>query len=140
MLYSRRQFALFLAAVPALGQDAPTFSTGVQVVNLLATVRTKKSEIVRDLEKGDFTLIEDGRPQTIKYFTRETDLPLTLGLLVDTSGSQRRVLQEEKIATRRFIDHVIREPKDNTFLIHFDYDTELLQDLTTSRAKLERAL
>ena len=80
------------------------------------------------------------RLQVIRYFARETDLPLTLGLLVDTSLSQRQVLGEEQDASRRFIEKVLREDRDQTFLIHFDHDTELLQDLTSSRNKLERAL
>lgn len=131
-----------LAAVRRLpGQQRPsTFSADVQVVNLLATVRNKQGQIVRDLTKDDFLLDEDGRPQTIRYFARETDLPLTLGLLVDTSGSQRRVLPDESSASYRFLEQVLREQKDLAFLIHFDFDVELLQDLTSSRRKLEAAL
>src|SRR5947209_20000931 len=77
---------------PGIKPGTATFSTGVKVVNLLATVRNKKGEIVRDLGKDDFLLDEDGRSQEIRYFSQESNLPLTLGLLVDTSGSQRRVL------------------------------------------------
>ena len=116
------------------------FSTDVKVVNVLATVRDKQGKIVSDLGKDDFDLAEDGRPQTIRYFTRETDLPLTLGLLVDTSLSQRMVLGEERDASRRFVEKVLREDRDQTFLIHFDHDTELLQDLTSSKNKLDHAL
>jgi len=133
---------MFLAAAAAgiaRAQDA-SFSTDVKVVNVLATVRDKQGNIVTSLGKDDFDLAVDGHPQGIQYFSRDTDLPLTLGLLVDTSGSQRMVLGEERDASRRFIEHVIREDRDQTFLIHFDHDTELLQDLTPSKAKLERAL
>lgn len=136
---SRRLFLAAAAAGFARAQDA-TFSTDVKVVSVLATVRDKDKKIVSDLTKDDFDLAEEGRPQTIKYFSRETDLPLTLGLLVDTSLSQREVLGDERTASRRFIEKVLREDRDQTFLIHFDHDTELLQDLTSSRAKLERAL
>jgi len=136
---SRRVFLAAAAAGLARAQDA-TFSTDVKVVSVLATVRDKDKKIVSDLTKDDFDLAEEGRPQTIKYFSRETDLPLTLGLLVDTSLSQREVLGDERTASRRFIEKVLREDRDQTFLIHFDHDTELLQDLTSSRAKLERAL
>src|ERR1700727_1146399 len=87
----------------------PTFSTGVNVVNVFATVRDKDGHIVSDLAKEDFALQEDGHPQTIAYFSRETDLPLTLGLLVDTSLSQRRVLGGEKDERRRLFDKVLRE-------------------------------
>jgi len=139
-------FLAVAAAGVASAQDSATsssdakFSTDVKVVNVLVTVHDKQGKIISDLAKDDFDLSEEGRPQTIKYFTRETDLPLTLGLLVDTSLSQRRVLGEEKDASRRFIERVLREDRDQTFLIHFDHDTELLQDLTSSRAKLERAM
>lgn len=136
---SRRLFLGAVATGFARAQNA-TFSTDVKVVSVLATVRDKDNRIVADLTRDDFTLAEEGRPQTIKYFSRETNLPLTLGLLVDTSLSQRQVLGEERAASRRFIEKVLREDRDQTFLIHFDLDTELLQDLTSSRAKLERAL
>jgi len=125
---------------PALGQPAPKYSTEVKVVNIFATVRDKKGQIVKDLNKEDFTLDEEGHPQVIRYFARETDLPLTLGLLVDTSGSQRTVLNDERDASRRFFDQVLREDRDLAFLIHFDKEVELLQDLTPSRAKLQKAL
>lgn len=117
-----------------------TFSTDVRVVNVLATVHDKSGKIVSDLTRDDFDLSEDGRPETIKYFSRETDLPLTLGLLIDTSTSQRAVLGDEKSASYRFLEHVLREDKDQAFLIHFDFDVELLQDLTSSRLKLEKAI
>jgi VWFA-related protein len=120
-------------------QDA-TFSADVKVVNVLATVRNGKGDVVRDLTANDFSITEDGRPQTIRYFSRETDLPLTLGLLIDTSGSQRRVLPEERTASRRFFEQVLREDKDQAFVIHFEREVELLEDLTSSRQKLESAL
>jgi VWFA-related protein len=117
-----------------------TIPVEVKVVNVLATVRKKKGEIVRTLTKDDFALEEDGRPQVIRYFARETDLPLTLGLLVDTSGSQRRVLDQERSASNTFLDQVLRVNKDQAFVIHFDREVELLQDLTSSRQKLNAAL
>jgi VWFA-related protein len=110
------------------------------VVNVLATVRDKHGKIVNGLTKDDFTLTEDGKPQNIHYFARETDIPLTLGLLVDTSLSQRRVLGEEKSASQSFLDHMVRADKDKAFIIHFDREVELLQDLTASREKLQHAL
>jgi len=125
-------------AVP--GTEDATFSADVKVVNVLASVRDKQGHVVSSLGKDDFVVTEDGRPQTIKYFSHETDLPLTLGLLVDTSMSQRRVLGQEKSASFRFLDRVLRAQKDLTFVIHFDHDTELLQDLTSSRTDLQRAL
>ena len=127
-------------ALPLIGQHDPTFSTDVNVVNVLATVRTKQGQIVSNLTKDDFMLQEDGREQAIKYFTKESDLPLTLGLLVDTSASQTRLLEEERTASYSFFDNVLRPDKDLAFLIHFDREVELLQDLTASREKLRSAL
>src|SRR5215467_12202483 len=121
-------------------QPSTTLSVQVKVVNVLATVRDKHGKIVNDLGKDDFTMAEDGRPQSIHYFTRETDLPLTLGLLVDTSMSQRRVLDQERSASHGFLDQMVRADKDKAFIIHFDREVELLQDLTSSHQKLEQAL
>jgi len=145
LLISRRGLlsslaSLFPAASILRGQKETTFSSDVKVVNVLATVRNKQGEIVKNLTKDDFVLEEDGRPQTIRYFSQEAGLPLTLGLLVDTSLSQRRVLEQERDASYRFLDHVLREDKDLAFVIHFDREVELLQDLTASRKKLESTL
>ncbi len=140
---------------PAAAQDAPTLhkpaqeatqqptttlAVQVNVVNVLATVRDKHGKIISGLSKQDFALTEDGHPQNIRYFTRETDLPLSLGLLVDTSLSQRRVLDKEKTASHSFLDQMVREDKDKAFIIHFDREIELLQDFTSSHAQLEAAL
>ncbi|HLJ50251.1 MAG TPA: VWA domain-containing protein [Bryobacteraceae bacterium] len=132
-----------LIALPVFllaAQDNTVFKTDVKVVNVFATVHDKHGKIVRDLKKEDFTLTEDGRPQAITYFSQESNLPLTLGLLIDTSGSQRNVLGQERTASRRFLDQVLREDKDHGFLLHFDREVELLQDLTSSRKKLQDAL
>jgi VWFA-related protein len=131
---------LFFAQLPARSQDVPTFSSNVKVVNLLASVRDKHGQIINTLTKDDFILAEDGRPQTIRYFARETDLPLTIGLLVDTSLSQRNVLENERTASLRFLNEVLRIDKDKAFVIHFDHQVELLQDLTYSLQKLQTAL
>jgi VWFA-related protein len=143
MLVSRRNLLLSAAAYFPLRAQEKTdakFAGGVNVVNVLASVHNSKNEVVKDLKQEDFTIEEDGHPQVIKYFSRETDLPLTLGLMVDTSGSQYRVLGKEKDATSTFIDKVLREDKDQAFLIKFDAEAELMQDLTPSRKKLQDAL
>src|SRR5277367_3115115 len=127
-------------AQDAHSQDATTMSVDVKVVTLPVTVRDKKGEIVRNLTKDDFVLQEDGRPQVIKYFTQDTNLPLTLGLLVDTSLSQRNVLDQERNASKVFLDQMLTDAKDKAFLIHFDREVELLQDLTSSREKLQAGL
>jgi len=121
-------------------QSQSKISTEVKLVTVYASVRDKHGKIIPNLNQSDFALQEDARPQTIKYFARESDLPLTLGLLVDTSLSQRRVLDQEKNASYSFFDHILREDKDKAFLIHFDREVELLQDLTASREKLRSAL
>ena len=124
----------------ARGQDAPVFSTDVKVVNVLATVRNKTGSLAGNLSQDDFALSEDGRPQTIRYFARESDLPLTLGLMVDTSGSQRRVLDAERGASLRFLDRVFRENQDNVFIMQFDSSVQMRQALTRSIRKLDDAM
>jgi VWFA-related protein len=121
---------------------APTkITTETSVVTVFTSVRDKKGRILSDLTKNDFALDEDGKPQAITYFAREDQLPLTVGLLVDTSLSQRTVLADERTASATFIDQTLREEmKDKAFLIHFDHEVELLQDLTSSRQKLDSAL
>lgn len=123
---------------PQEGQ--PKIAVEVKTVSVLATVRDKHGKIVPDLTKDDFLLEEDGRPQTINYFAHQSDLPLRLGLLVDTSLSQRKVLDQERRASYTFLDQLLRENKDLAFVIHFDREVELLQDLTPSRPKLQAAL
>jgi VWFA-related protein len=133
-----------LIPTPALlSQEPPvaaTMSVDVKVVTLPVTVRDRHGEIVRNLTKDDFVLDEDGHPQSIRYFTVDSSLPLTLGLLVDTSLSQRNVLDQEKSASRSFLDQMLTASKDQASLIHFDHEVELLQDLTSSREKLRSAL
>jgi len=137
---SRRSFLFSAVPLLAAAQDQTKFSTDVKVVNVLATVRDKKGQLVRDLTKDDFSIDEDTRPQVIRYFSKETDLPLTLGLLVDTSMSQRNVLGQERDASYKFFDQVLRPDKDKAFVIHFDHDVELLKDLTSSKKELQSAL
>ncbi len=139
----RRAFLHSLLGVSLARSSAAqeaVFTTDVNVVNLLVSVRDKEGRPVRDLVKDDFVVTEEGRRQTIRYFTQQSDLNLTLGLLVDTSMSQRRVLNEERQASRRFLEQMLRPEKDMAFLIKFDVETELLQDLTAQRKALESAM
>jgi VWFA-related protein len=124
----------------AHAQETPTFTTDVKVVNVLATVRNKTGSLIGDLGKDEFALSEDGHPQTVRYFLRESNLPLTLGLMVDTSGSQRRVLDAERGASLRFLDHVFRENQDHVFIMQFDTSIQLRQPLTSSVRKLDEAM
>ncbi len=123
---------------PQEGQ--PKIAVEVKTVSVLATVRDKHGKIISNLTKDDFQLDEDGRPQTINYFAHESELPLRLGLLVDTSLSQRRLIDQERSASYSFLDHLLREDKDLAFVIHFDREVELLQEFTPSRPKLQAAL
>lgn len=121
-------------------QETPTFSTEIKVVQIFATVRDKNGRIVRNLTKDDFQIFENNRPQAIRYFSQESDLPLTLGLLVDTSFSQGRVLEEERAASYRFLDQVLREKQDQAVIVQFDQAIVIRQGLTHSHKELEDTL
>ena len=120
--------------------EGAVITVDVEVVNILATVRDKKGRLINDLSKEDFVLEEEGVPQTIHYFSRQTDLPLTLGLLVDTSVSQQRLIDTERSASYQFFEQMLRHSKDLAFLMSFDVDVELLQDLTDSSVLLHQGL
>ena len=120
-------------------QEPAPIKVDVDVVSILASVRDKRGSLVANLEKQDFTVLEDGKPQEIKYFTKETDLPLTIGLLVDVSGSQRNLIDIEHNAASQFFSQVLRK-KDEAFLIQFGEECELLQDYTNSTRLLNSAL
>lgn len=120
-------------------QPTPKIKAEAKLVYLYVDVRDKKGKNVSGLSAQDFTLEEDGRPENITHFMVQSDVPLTLGLLVDTSLSQRKVLDGERDASYKFLDQMLHD-KDEAFVIHFDHEVELLQDLTASRPKLNAAL
>src|SRR5579875_540445 len=126
------------ASAPADELPAP-IKVDVDVVNILATVHDKRGGLVGNLEKNDFSVFEDGKQQEIKYFTRETDVPLTIGLLIDVSASQRNLIGIERNAAVQFFSKVLRK-KDEAFLISFGEEAELLQDYTSSTRLLEDGL
>ena len=131
---------MILATALLYAQDAPpTIKVDVDVVNILFNVRDKHSGLIGNLTKDDFTIFEDGKQQEIKYFNRETDLPLTIGLLIDVSASQMNLIDIEKNAADQFFNNVIR-PKDLAFLISFGADAELLQDYSSSPRLLRKGL
>jgi VWFA-related protein len=138
--FTRRRFLLGATALPALAQDEATFSIGVNVTNVLATVKDKNGHVIHDLTREDFELDEDGRRQEIRYFTARADLPLTIGILVDISGSQTGVIQEESRASFQFLDQVLREGQDRAFLFRFYRRAEMLLYLSGSRAELRAGL
>lgn len=111
----------------------------VALVNLFATVRDAHKRIIPDLTKDDFRVHEDNQEQKLAFFTHETSLPITLGLLIDTSGSEMRMLPAEQEAASRFLQRVLRK-EDLAMVISFDIDVDLLSDFTNDPAKLERAI
>lgn len=140
---------LSLFAIPAITQDAkndtssqdqmPTFTSNVNVVNLFFNVKDKKGALIPNLTKNDFQVLEDGKAQTIKYFSAESNQPLTLGILIDTSVSQERVLPMEKEVGAAFLKDVLR-PKDLAFVISFDVNVDLLHDFTNEASLLRSAM
>jgi VWFA-related protein len=111
----------------------------VNLVNLFATVRDKHKAIVTGLTKDDFQVFEDGQPQEITYFSAESNLPITLGMLMDTSGSEYYMLSAEKEAASRFLGRVLRKG-DLAMIMSFDTDVDLLADFTDDRGMLNRAI
>src|SRR6185312_14489294 len=119
--------------------QTPVFRKNVNVVNVFFTVKGKHGALVPGLTKDQFEISEDGKPQTIKYFSAETNLPLTLGILVDSSGSMQNMLPEEKVVGADFLREVITD-KDLAFIISFDINVDLLQDLTSDVHLLRQGL
>lgn len=146
---TRREWSLAMLASPLWAQfkqkppEPPEQETVIKVdvdlVNLFCSVRDKNGAYVGNLSKDDFTVFEDGKQQDLKVFVKESDLPLTLGLLVDVSLSQERLIETERSASLRFFQQVLRQ-KDMAFLISFGRDIELLQDFTNSLTLLRRGL
>lgn len=140
--------AVLLALAHLVGQQSDpefpdgqaTFTLDVKVVNVVATVKDRTGRLVSDLDRDDFILSEEGVRQDIRYFAHQTDLPLTVGLLIDTSGSQQALIPEERSAGIHFFRSVLRPKTDLAFLMSFDRNVELLQDYTSSLALLERGL
>jgi VWFA-related protein len=121
---------------------APTLNVDARLVNIPVVVHDKKGALVQDLTKDNFVLQVDGHPQTIRYFNRDTDLPLTLGLLVDVSLSQRDAIDDERTASFAFLDDMLTGPvgRDKAFVVQFARQTDLLQDVTSSKPKLQAGL
>ncbi|SDG03899.1 VWA domain-containing protein [Terriglobus roseus] len=152
MRYSAPVAALLCASLlafplPALAQSAAQADAKTQTLNVDArlvvvpvTVRDSKEKLVRTLTKDDFTLTVDAKSQNIRYFDKENNLPLTLGLMVDVSGSQRTVLDAERTASSSFLDNMLQPDRDKAFVIQFGRQADLLADVTSSMPKLQAAL
>ena len=130
-------------AIPVLPQEptaqAPTIKTQVSLVNLFVTVRDKGKHIVTDLKQDDFKVAEDNQDQKIAFFSKEVTLPITLGLLLDTSGSEQNMLPAIQDGATRFLNRVMRKG-DEAMVISFDLDVDLLSDFTDDRSQLDRAI
>jgi VWFA-related protein len=126
-------------AAPPDQQSVATFKVNVNLVDVIFTVKDKNGALVPHLTRNDCAVEEDKAPQTLKNFTAESNLPLTLGILLDTSGSQQRVLPLEQQAGSEFLERTIRA-KDEAFVLSFDVNVDLLQDYTNSAHMLARAL
>ena len=139
-----QQPAAATPAAPAQTSAAnpPTLNVDARLVNIPVVVHDKKGALVQNLAKDNFVLQIDGKPQTIRYFNLDTDLPLTLGLLVDTSQSQRDAIDDERTASFAFLDNALTGPagRDKAFIVQFARQTDLLQDVTGSKPKLQAAL
>jgi VWFA-related protein len=120
-------------------QQAPVIRTQVGLVNLFVTVRDKNKRIVTDLKQEDFKAAEDGQPQQIAFFSKEVTLPITLALLLDTSGSEQYMLPSIQDAGTRFLDRVLRKG-DEALVMSFDSDVDLLSDFTEDRHQLDRGI
>ena len=136
---ARAQQSASPAESPQEDQAATTLKVNVNVVQLFFNVKDKHGALIPNLTKDDFQILEDGKPQTIKYFAAESNLPLTLGILIDSSGSQARVLDMEKQVGGEFLSEILRD-KDMAFVIGFDVNVDLLQDFTNSVRLLKTAL
>lgn len=120
-------------------QQAPVIRTQVNLVNLFVTVRDKSKRIVTDLKQDDFKIVEDGQPQQIAFFSKEVSLPITLAMLLDTSGSEQFMLGAIQDAGSRFMDRVLRKG-DEALVMSFDSDVDLLSDFTDDRGQIDRAI
>jgi hypothetical protein len=109
------------------------------IVNVFATARDKRHAIVTDLTKDDFKILEDGVEQKVAFFSKEVNMPITLGLLIDTSASMDRMIEAEQDAASRFLREVMR-PKDEAMVITFDFDVDLLADFTQDTSVLASAI
>ena len=128
------------AEPPAKPADDQTISVNVDLVNILFTVADKKGKFVTNLKKEDFRVFEDERSQSITNFSSETDLPLTIALLVDTSGSIRDKLRFEQEAATEFFYSTLQRNKDKALVISFDSGVDLLQDFTDNPEKLAEVI
>jgi len=143
---STAQFAVAQQSAPSPAQHtgdsqepSETVKVNVNVVQLFFNVKDKKGTLIPNLTKDEFEILEDGIPQPIKYFTAESNLPLTLGMMIDSSSSQARVLDMEKEVGGAFLKQILTD-KDEAYVLSFDITVDLLQDFTRDPHRLQTAL
>jgi len=127
-------------AAPQPPSGSQTIRVRVELVNVLMTVTDRKNRLVIHMTKDDFNVLEDSKPQTIRYFSRESDLPLRIAILIDTSNSIRDRLRFEQEAAVDFLNMTIRRGKDMAFVVGFDVEPQLIQDYTDNTEKLANAI
>ena len=133
--------SLAAAQDPSSSQpETSSISVNVRVVSVDAVARDSHNQVVHHLTKDNFTIVEDGKRQTIRYFTEDGDLPLTIGLMIDTSGSQEAYFVRQRIASQKFLNNMLTNPQDNAFVVRFDDDVLLLQKMTADLSLLGNAL
>ncbi len=128
-----------IAAKPERGPDE-SIKVHVNLVNVVFTVADKKNRLIIDLTKDDFQVLEDNKPQTVRFFSRETDLPLRIGVLIDTSNSIRERIRFEQEAAIDFLDATLRPGKDKAYVVAFDVESQLVQDYTDDMEKLSQGI
>jgi VWFA-related protein len=144
LVFAQQQNPAAPSAAPpaaAQGQEKPqqsgaTFITHVNLVDVLFTVLDRRNKLVPTLEKQDFRVLDDNIPQEIRYFSKQSDLPLRIGMLLDTSNSIRDRLKFEQDAADNFLFSVLRPKKDEAFLMTFDDEPQVLQGFTNDTGKL----
>lgn len=125
---------------PPIAEDDEVLKVETEAVNVLFTAQDKNRRLVTDLKQGDVRIFENGKEQQITAFSRQIDLPLSLAILIDTSGSQERTLPEEKAAAISFIESVVRPTKDEVSVISFTGESTLEQGMTSNMARLRRSI
>jgi VWFA-related protein len=120
--------------------DTTRIRVRVELVNVLFTVNDRKNRLVLNLAKDDLRVFEDNKPQSIRFFSRESDLPLRIAILIDTSNSIRERLRFEQEAAIDFLTATLRPHKDQAFVVAFDVEPQLLQDYTDDMEKLSTAI
>ncbi|MGA7413799.1 MAG: VWA domain-containing protein [Bryobacteraceae bacterium] len=128
-------FLVLVAPIVANSQERPSFQAEAKLVNITASVRSTSGQIIGDLTQDDFEILDDGVPQTIRFFAREAELPLSLGLIIDASGSQDRFIKQHDRDVAKFLETALR-PKDDVFAVCFGNHLRLVSDGDTSASSI----